>query len=140
MSTGLTDVQHVSRKYRREIFDLVLKQDMAFFDDPANASGALASNLSAYPTNILETMGFNVMLILINVVNVLSSSILAIATGWKLGMVVVFGGPYVSISDRLKANHFLQHCRLWCLLATFASDLSSSSKKRLVKGLRVVQP
>ncbi|KAF2996864.1 hypothetical protein E8E13_004472 [Curvularia kusanoi] len=90
--------QHVSRKYRLEIFDRVLKQDMAFFDDPANASGALASNLSSYPTNILETMGFNVMLILINVVNVLSSSILAIATGWKLGLVVVFGAlpPLVS--------------------------------------------
>ncbi|KAH6629576.1 P-loop containing nucleoside triphosphate hydrolase protein [Boeremia exigua] len=90
--------QHVSRQYRREIFDLVLKQDMAFFDDPANASGALASNLSSYPTNILETMGFNVMLILINIVNVLSSSILAIAIGWKLGLVVVFGAlpPLVS--------------------------------------------
>ncbi|KAF3048321.1 hypothetical protein E8E12_011686 [Didymella heteroderae] len=89
---------HVSRRYRREIFDLVLKQDMAFFDDPANASGALASNLSSYPTNILETMGFNVMLILINIVNVLSSSILAIAVGWKLGLVVVFGAlpPLVS--------------------------------------------
>lgn len=37
-------------------------------------------------------MGFNVMLILVNVVNVLSSSILAIAVGWKLGLVVVFGG------------------------------------------------
>ncbi|KAF2629041.1 multidrug resistance protein-like protein 1 [Macroventuria anomochaeta] len=90
--------QHVSRRYRREIFDLVLRQDMAFFDDPANAGGALASNLSSYPTSILETMGFNVMLILINIVNVLSSSILAIAVGWKLGLVVVFGAlpPLVS--------------------------------------------
>lgn len=65
---------------------------MSFFDNEANASGALASNLSTYPTNLLETMGFNVMLILINVVNVISSSILAIAVGWKLGLVVVFGG------------------------------------------------
>jgi ATP-binding cassette subfamily B (MDR/TAP) protein 1 len=86
--------QHVSRTYRREIFDLVLKQDMAFFDDEANASGALASNLSSYPSNLMELMGFNLMLILINVVNVLSSSILAIAVGWKLGLVVVFGGQY----------------------------------------------
>lgn len=89
----------VSRRYRREIFDLVLKQDMAFFDDPANASGALASNLSSYPTNILETMGFNVMLILINIVNVLSSSVLAIAVGWKLGLVVVFGGKSEHCSE-----------------------------------------
>lgn len=84
--------QHVSRKYRREIFDLVLKQDMAFFDDEANASGVLASNLSSYPTNLFELMGFNLMLIIINIVNVLSSSALAIAVGWKLGLVVVFGG------------------------------------------------
>lgn len=67
---------------------------MAFFDDQANASGALASNLSIYPTNLLELMGFNLMLIFINVVNVVSSSILAIAVGWKLGLVVVFGGLY----------------------------------------------
>ena len=65
---------------------------MAFFDDEANASGALASNLSSYPSNLLELMGFNLMLICINLVNVISSSILAIAVGWKLGLVVVFGG------------------------------------------------
>ncbi|KAI8941697.1 hypothetical protein NX059_002907 [Plenodomus lindquistii] len=83
--------QNVSRKYRREIFDLILKQDMAFFDGSNNASGALASNVSSYPTNLYELMGFNLMLIWINIVNVLSSSILAIAVGWKLGLVVVFG-------------------------------------------------
>lgn len=65
---------------------------MAFFDHEANASGALASNLSSYPTNLLELMGFNLMLIFINIINVLSSSILAIVIGWKLGLVVVFGG------------------------------------------------
>jgi ATP-binding cassette subfamily B (MDR/TAP) protein 1 len=84
---------------------------MAFFDDPTNASGALASNLSSYPTNILETMGFNVMLILINVVNVLSSSILAIATGWKLGLVVVFGG--------LCSLYSFTVLRLTCFLYSF---------------------
>ncbi|KAF1832024.1 P-loop containing nucleoside triphosphate hydrolase protein [Decorospora gaudefroyi] len=83
--------QSVARKFRREIFDLVLKQDMAFFDDEANASGALVSKLSAYPDNLRELMGFNLMLICINIVNVVSSSILGIAVGWKLGLVVVFG-------------------------------------------------
>jgi ATP-binding cassette subfamily B (MDR/TAP) protein 1 len=83
--------QNVSKRYRREMFDLVLKQDMAFFDDEANASGALASNLSGYPTNMAELLGFNIMLICINIVNILSSSILAIVVGWKLGLAVVFG-------------------------------------------------
>lgn len=84
-------VQHVSRGYRREIFELILKQDMNFFDKEENASGSLASNLSNYPNSLTELLGFNVMLIFINVVNVLSSSILALATGWKLGLAVVFG-------------------------------------------------
>lgn len=83
--------QHVSRRYRGEIFDLILKQDMAFFDDEAHASGALASNLSSYPTNMCELLGFNLMLICINVVNIISSSILALVIGWKLGLAVVFG-------------------------------------------------
>ncbi|KAF2279256.1 multidrug resistance protein-like protein 1 [Westerdykella ornata] len=83
--------QNVSRRYRKEIFELILKQDMDFFDNTENASGALASNLSVYPNNLVELLGFNVMLIFINVVNVVSSSILALIVGWKLGLAVVFG-------------------------------------------------
>ncbi|OAL47500.1 multidrug resistance protein-like protein 1 [Pyrenochaeta sp. DS3sAY3a] len=95
--------QNVSRRYRREIFELILKQDMAFFDQEVNASGALASNLSIYPNNLLELLGFNLMLIFVNVVNVISSSILAIAVGWKLGLVVVFGAlPPIVFSGYLR--------------------------------------
>jgi ATP-binding cassette subfamily B (MDR/TAP) protein 1 len=95
--------QVVGRKYRREIFDLILKQDMAFFDDQSNASGALVSNLSGYPDNLRELMGFNLMLICINIVNVVSSSILAIAVGWKLGLVVVFGAlPPIVLAGYLR--------------------------------------
>jgi len=50
--------QHVARVYRREMFDLILKQDMAFFDDEAHASGALASKLSSYPNNMREVRSF----------------------------------------------------------------------------------
>jgi ATP-binding cassette subfamily B (MDR/TAP) protein 1 len=64
---------------------------MNFFDKEENASGSLAANLSSYPNNLLELLGFNVMLILVNVVNVLSSSILALIVGWKLGLAIVFG-------------------------------------------------
>ncbi|KAL1795658.1 hypothetical protein ACET3X_005882 [Alternaria dauci] len=95
--------QVVARKFRRDIFDLVLKQDMAFFDDQENASGALASKLDAYPDSLRDLMGFNLMLICINVVNIVSSSILAIVVGWKLGLVVVFGAmPLIVFSGYLR--------------------------------------
>ena len=91
-------VQHVSRGYRLELFQLILRQDMNFFNREQNASGALAANLSGYPNSLTELLGFNVMLIFINVVSVLSSSILAIAVGWKLGLAIVFGALPLLVS------------------------------------------
>ena len=95
--------QEVSRGYRLEIFDLILKQDMNFFDREENATGALVSNLSSYPNSLLELLGFNVMLIFINIISVLSSCILAIAVGWKLGLAIAFGAlPLVVFSGYLR--------------------------------------
>jgi len=54
-------------------------------------TGALVSRLSTKPTQLQELLGFNVGIILITVINLLSSCVLAIAFGWKLGLVVVFG-------------------------------------------------
>lgn len=74
------------------MFTKILSLDQAFFDRPENASGALASKLSSVPNALLELMSANIFLILIVLVNLVSSVILAIAYGWKLGLVVVFGG------------------------------------------------
>jgi ATP-binding cassette subfamily B (MDR/TAP) protein 1 len=76
---------------------------MDFFDKSENASGSLAASLSSYPNNLLELLGFNVMLVLVNVVNVISSSILAIIVGWKLGLTLVFGAlPLVIFAGYLR--------------------------------------
>ena len=84
--------QTVTRRYRHEMFQRVMAQDMDFFDRPENTSGALTSKLSSLPTALQELVSANILLILIVLVNIVSSSILAIVYGWKLGLVVVFGG------------------------------------------------
>ncbi|KAK5165761.1 uncharacterized protein LTR77_008684 [Saxophila tyrrhenica] len=66
--------------------------DQDFFDRPENTSGALTSKLSSVPNALLELLAGNLLLIFIVLVNVVSSSVVAIAYGWKLGLVVVFGG------------------------------------------------
>ncbi|GJN72403.1 hypothetical protein PLICBS_006476 [Purpureocillium lilacinum] len=83
--------QTVMKFYRGEIFDNTLRQDMAFFDDPDNSTGALVSRLASEPTSLQELLSMNVALLVINVVNLVSSSVLAIAVGWKLGLVLAFG-------------------------------------------------
>lgn len=76
---------------------------MEFFDRPENASGALTSKLSDLPTQLQELMSANATLLIVIVINLLSSSILAIAYGWKLGMVMVFGGlPCIAFAGLLR--------------------------------------
>lgn len=64
---------------------------MTFYDQPEHTTGALSSRLSTEPTYLQELMGINVGMLLIAIVNVVSSSALSIAVGWKLGLVVLAG-------------------------------------------------
>ncbi|OAX80061.1 hypothetical protein ACJ72_05610 [Emergomyces africanus] len=84
--------QVVTHRFRLEIFELILRQDMEFFDKPENAVGSLASSLTTKPTQLQDLMGFNMPLMLIVIVNLVSSCILALIVGWKLALVTIFGG------------------------------------------------
>ena len=64
---------------------------MAFFDDQAHSTGALVSHLSAEPQSIMELLSMNLGMIVVNLVNVVSSCVPAIAIGWKLGLILTFG-------------------------------------------------
>jgi ATP-binding cassette, subfamily B (MDR/TAP), member 1 len=104
--------QTVTRRYRLEMMRRVMGMDADFFDRPENSSGALTSKLSSLPTSLQELISANVMLIFIVLVNLLSSSILAIAFGWKLGLVVVFGGlPFLVGAGfvRIRLEQKLEH-------------------------------
>ncbi|KAE8392149.1 P-loop containing nucleoside triphosphate hydrolase protein [Aspergillus alliaceus] len=84
--------QTFSKMFRRDLFDSILKQDLRFFDRSENTVGALTSRLDAHPQSILELMGFNIALVVLSGINVLASSILALAISWKLGVMGVFVG------------------------------------------------
>ncbi|KAM0541190.1 hypothetical protein ACHAPJ_013354 [Fusarium lateritium] len=84
--------QRMTHFYRREMLESILSQDVQFFDRAENTTGALTSRLSSQPTQLQELMGFNLSLIFIVIIQIVATSILGIATGWKLGLVVVFGG------------------------------------------------
>ncbi|KAL4923167.1 ABC transporter ATP-binding protein [Aspergillus undulatus] len=84
--------QHLSHYFRRLVLHDMLRQDIQFFDRTENTTGALVSQIDSYPQAILELMGFNIALIIVAVLNLLSCGILAIVYSWKLGLVVVFGG------------------------------------------------
>src|ERR1700761_4379311 len=96
-ANGKQVAQVVTRRYRHEMLRRIINLDQDFFDRPENASGKLTSKMTSVPNALLELLAGNVLLIVIVVVNVLTTSILAISFGWKLGLVVVFGGLPVQL-------------------------------------------
>ncbi|KAJ5782032.1 ABC transporter [Penicillium paradoxum] len=88
----LAGAQTMNHKYRKQVINDMMKQDLQFFDRPENTTGALTSRADSYPQAVFELMGFNVALILVSTVGVLSCAILAIVYSWKLGLVVVLAG------------------------------------------------
>ncbi|KAK3367251.1 P-loop containing nucleoside triphosphate hydrolase protein [Lasiosphaeria ovina] len=98
-----TIAQDIVKSYRLEIFNSVLRQPMAFFDRPENKTGALVSHLASEPQRLQELLSFNLGLLVIIAINLVSSCVLAIVVGWKLGVVLVFGAlPPLVLSGYLR--------------------------------------
>ncbi|EMT69314.1 Leptomycin B resistance protein pmd1 [Fusarium odoratissimum] len=84
--------QTLSHNVREGLFRSMLRQDLRFFDRPENTIGGLVSRIDSQSQAVLELMGFNVALAFQCIINIIASSILALAYSWKLGLVGVFAG------------------------------------------------
>lgn len=84
--------QTLNQKFRKNMLDSMLRQDVQFFDRAENTVGALTGRLDSYTQAVLELMGFNISLVLITMISVTASSILAVVVSWRLGLVGVFAG------------------------------------------------
>jgi ATP-binding cassette subfamily B (MDR/TAP) protein 1 len=90
--------QILTHRYRREMIERIIHFDQDFFDRPENSSGALTAKLSSVPSAVQELMSANLGLMLNVVVNIIATSVVAIAFGWKLGLTLVFGGLTVIVA------------------------------------------
>ncbi|KAF2672559.1 multidrug resistance protein-like protein 1 [Microthyrium microscopicum] len=103
--------QETTYFYRLQMFKDLMNQDMEFFDRDENSLGALVAKLSTQPTDLQELIGFNVGLIITIFVNIIASSVVAIAFGWKLGLtislsalpvMVMFGYVRIRLESKLE--------------------------------------
>ncbi|KAF2218760.1 putative ABC transporter [Elsinoe ampelina] len=91
--------QALTHRYRREMIERVVNFDQDFFDLPENNSGALTARLSSVPSAIQELMSANLGLMLNVIVNIMASSLVGIAFGWKLGLILVAAGMTIIVGS-----------------------------------------
>lgn len=84
--------QAITHRVRRKMIERMVYFDQNFFDRPENSSKSVTSKLSSVPTSLQKLMFQNLNLILNVLINIVFSSALDIAFGWKLGLVIVFDG------------------------------------------------
>ena len=81
----------IVRVYRSEYFGAMLRQDVDYFDAEDRSAGAMTSKLSTYPQWLQDLVSVNIGIIIIVIVDLVSTITLSIAIGWKLALVPIFG-------------------------------------------------
>lgn len=88
-------VEKMIHRARAKAFRAILRQDVEFFDQEENSTGALLSFLSTETKNLAGISGVTLSTILILVVWLTAATVIALALGWKLALVCIAIVPLV---------------------------------------------
>ncbi|KAF1934701.1 P-loop containing nucleoside triphosphate hydrolase protein [Clathrospora elynae] len=80
----------VTRNYRQEYLNNMIRKRIAFFDDQGHSPGSLTARLSSDCTQLQQLMSTEMSMALIAVINVIGCIIIAFVYGWKLSLVGLF--------------------------------------------------
>ncbi|EPX72912.1 leptomycin efflux transporter Pmd1 [Schizosaccharomyces octosporus yFS286] len=88
-------LQSLLQRIRWHLFRTLLRQDVEFFDRTENTVGALTTSLSTSIQNLEGLSGSTLGTFVQILTNVVSVSILSLATGWKLALVTLSTSPLI---------------------------------------------
>ena len=124
---------HNLRFYRAEYFRAMLRQDISYFNDSLNTSGALTSRLSSHTDQFQAFVSVTVGFLLVIFVDLVSSIALSLIVGWKLALVALFGSlPLIVLASyigvRLEAQSLFSTAALTEESTRFASEAVGAIK------------
>ncbi|CAK7350307.1 unnamed protein product, partial [Dovyalis caffra] len=91
-------------RIRSRTFERVVHQDISWFDDPTNSSGAIGARLSTDASTIRRLVGDSLSLIVQNISTVLSALIIAFAANWMLSLIIVAISPLLFVQGYIQAK------------------------------------
>ncbi|KAL0398391.1 UNVERIFIED_CONTAM: ABC transporter B family member 9 [Sesamum radiatum] len=85
------------QRIRSLLFENVVHQEISWFDDPANSSGAVASRLSSDASTVRNLVGDTLALAIQNIATTVAGLLIAFMTNWKLALTIVVVVPLMLI-------------------------------------------
>ncbi|KAJ3285478.1 GTPase-activating protein [Borealophlyctis nickersoniae] len=96
--------EKLTTRLRDRSFKQIMRQDIAFFDKEENSVGTLTSNLSNRAQEVQNMSGQIVGNLLELFAAIVGAAIVALVTGWKLGLVVLSTLPLLVLANKFRMD------------------------------------
>ncbi|PQQ01602.1 hypothetical protein Pyn_33202 [Prunus yedoensis var. nudiflora] len=91
-------------RIRSLTFEKVVYQQISWFDDPANSSGAIGARLSSDASTLKSLVGDALALVAQNIATILAGLIIAFTANWKLALIVLAVSPLLILQGTLQTK------------------------------------
>ncbi|KAH6773575.1 P-glycoprotein 9 [Perilla frutescens var. hirtella] len=94
------------QRIRSLSFKKVVHQEISWFDDPANSSGAIGARLSSDASTVRSLVGDALGLVVQNVSTIISGLIIAFTANWLLAIIILVVLPLVGLQGFLQMKFY----------------------------------
>nr|GMD87776.1 ABC transporter B family member 9-like [Ipomoea batatas] len=115
------------QRIRSLTFRKVVYQEISWFDDPANSSGAVGARLSTDASTVRSLVGDALALIVQNIATVVAGVIIAFTANWILALVVLVVVPLLGLQGFMQMR----------LYAGFSADAKKKCEEPVKQGVKV---